>query len=118
MDLYEKTLGTDFSRTDLGYFKNKLPELLVNNLEILDDIEINEAEAGLFIVKMKGEVHMSLCSQHGFHPNTHYYLGCPICSSIACALARVTDKGVIIEKNEASTREKTTTTWYRLVEDK
>lgn len=118
MRLYEKILKTDFSRVNLNYLKNKLPELLVENLEILDDIEIIEAAAGRVAVKMKGEVHVTLCNQHKNRLKSFPSLGCPLCSSMACALARVTDKAVVIEKLEISEKEKTTETWYRLFEEK
>lgn len=118
MDLYEKRLGTDFSRTNLNYLKNKLPDLLVEDLEILDDLEINEVADGLVVAKMKGEVHMSLCNQNASHSQICSRLGCPLCSSLACALARATDKAVIIERNDVNAKEKTTETWYRFIEEK
>src|SRR3972149_3156025 len=116
MNLYEKELGIDFSKTDLKYLRSHLPKLLVEDLEILEDLEINEQDDGLIYVKMKGSVHVSLCSQFRSHPNI-FRLGCPLCSSLACALARATGKPVAIERNDVSIEGATTETWYRLIEE-
>jgi hypothetical protein len=113
MNLYEKELRTDFSKRDLNYLRNKLSKLLVENLEILEDLEINKKDDVVY-VKMKGAFHKNLCNQ--FRGNTHISrLGCPICSSIACALAKATDQAVTIERNWVSVNWNTTETWYRLI---
>ena len=115
MDLYEKELRTDFSKKDFNYLRNNLPKLLIENLEILDDLEINKQDDGLVYVKMKGAFHTSLCNQLGGYTNISR-LGCPFCSSLACALAKATDKAVTIERNNVSVDGNTTETWYRLIE--
>jgi len=40
--LFEKTLGTTFTRTDLNYLVKNMPKLIVEGLEIATDLEINE----------------------------------------------------------------------------
>lgn len=115
MNLYEKELRTDFSKRDLNYLRNNLPNLLVENLEILEDIEINKQDDEVIYVKMKGAFHTSLCNQLRGYTNISR-LGCSLCSSLACVLAKATDKAVIIERNEVSVEDKTTETWYQLIE--
>lgn len=115
MNLYEKELRTDFSKRDLNYLRNNLPNLLVENLEILEDIEINKQDDEVVYVKMKGTFHTSLCNQLRGYTNISR-LGCSLCSSLACVLAKATDKAVIIERNEVSVEDKTTETWYQLIE--
>jgi hypothetical protein len=115
LHLFEKELRTDFSKRDLDYLRNNLPKLLIENLEILENIEINEQDDGLVYVKMKGAFHTSLCNQLRGYTNISR-LGCPLCSSLACALAKATNKAVIIERNNISVDENTTETWYHLIE--
>ena len=115
MNLYEKELKIDFSKRDIDYLRSNLPKLLVENLEILEDLEINKQDDGLVYVKMKGAFHTSLCNQLKGYTNISR-LGCPLCSSLACVLAKATDKAVIIERNEVSVEDKTTETWYQLIE--
>ena len=118
MDLYEKRMGSEFTGMNLSKLLSKLPELIVEDLDILDDLEINQSGDGLIVAKMKGEVHMNLFSQCESSTKLCATLGCPLCSSLACSLARATDKAVVIEKNEAHLKEKTIETWYRLIEEK
>jgi len=116
LTLYEKELGTDLSKANLSYLRNKLPKLLVENLEILEDLEINEQDDKIY-VKMNGSVYEDLCNNLRNNTDICSRLGCPLCSSIACALAKVTGKAVAIERTELSTDRKTVETWYSLIED-
>jgi hypothetical protein len=114
MNLYEKELRKDFSKRDLNYLTNKLPKALIENLEILEDIEIKKQDEDIVYVKMKGTFHAGLCKQfRGYRGIAR--LGCPICSSLACALVKATDEAVTIKSNYISIDEKTTETWYQLI---
>ena len=115
LTLYEKRLGKDLSKTDIDSLETNLSKLLIEDLELFEDLEIDRHGERVH-VKTRGSIHESLCSQVRKRTNICSRLGCPICSSIACALAKVTGKAVIIERNEISTDGKTIETWYRLVE--
>jgi hypothetical protein len=65
---------------------------------------------------MKGSILEDLYNYLKSNTSTYYSLGCPLCSSIACAIAKATDKAVVIDKEEHSTDGKKIETWYRLVE--
>lgn len=116
LTLYEKELGTDLSKVNLDYLRINLPKLLIEDLELLEDLEISAHKDSVH-VKMMGSVYESLCSQVRNHTNICSRLGCPLCSSIACALAKATGKAVVIERNELSTDGKTVETWYQLIKD-
>jgi hypothetical protein len=113
LTLYEKELGKDLSRVNLSYLESNLPKLLVENLEILEDLEINEQNDKVH-GKMKGSVYQDLCSHARNLTNICSRLGCPLCSSIVCTLAKATGKAVVIEKCELSNDEKIVEIWYHL----
>src|SRR4030042_3355227 len=104
LNLYEKKLGLDFSKTNLNDLKNRLHKLLIEDLEILDSLEIDYKENRVH-VKMMLSAFKGLCSQ--LNSNICSRLGCPLCSSIACAFAKVTGKAVIIEEDKLSPDGKT-----------
>jgi hypothetical protein len=113
LNLYEKKLGLDFSRTNLNELKNNLHKLLIEDLEILDSLEIDYEENRVH-VKMMLSAFKGLCNQLNF--NICSRLGCPLCSSIAGALAKVTGKAVIIEEDNLSPDGKTVEVWYRFIQ--
>lgn len=114
LTLYEEKLGTDLSKTNLNYLKNNLPKLLIEDLEILEDLEIEE-QGDKVHVKMRLSAYKGLCSQVRKQTDICSRLGCPLCSSIAGALAKATDKAVVIERNEVSSEGKTVEKWYSLM---
>jgi hypothetical protein len=98
--LFEKELRTDFSKVDMNYIKNKLPRLLIEGLEIAEDFRI-EVEENLVRVSFIGSIFYEFCSQIRRLPQfSCESVGCPLCSSIACLLATVTNRPVIIERTE------------------
>lgn len=114
LTLYEEKLGTNLSKIDFDYLKNSLPKLLIEDLELLEDLEI-EKQHDVIHVKMKLSAYKDLCRQVRKHTSICSHFGCPLCSSIACALAKSMGKAVILEKNEVTTDGKTIRMWYRLI---
>jgi len=115
-NLFEKEMGTDFIRTDLQELQDILPSLFVENLEIAQDLEFN-MEDNLVNVKITDSVYKNFCKQAQKLSNICNSIGCPLCSSIACALTRATGKPVVIEKSEYSENDKTINVQYRVLEE-
>lgn len=114
VNLFEEKLGTNLFKTDLDFLQTNLPRLLIDDLELLKDIKIN-IHSNMVQVRMTRSVYSNLCGEVKKLTNICTRLGCPLCSAIACALARVTGRPVTIEKNEFHP-DKTIETWYRLME--
>jgi len=114
--LFEKELGTSFTKTDINYIQNNLPKLLIEDLEIAEDVEI-EAMGDLITVKITKHIFNEICEETRKLPKTHEALGCPLTSAIACALAKATGKPITIEKEEQGEDGKTTKIQYRIMED-
>ena len=115
-NLYEEELGREFAGADLAYLQNNLPALFIEGLEIAEDIEIN-IENDTIHVKIEGSAYADICRElRDTAPEICMSIGCPLCSSIALALTRVTDKPIIIEKTERSEDGETVEVYYRILE--
>ena len=114
VNLYEKELGKDFAKVNLSYLQNNLPKLFIEDLEIAEDLEIN-VEGDMIQVKITGSIYEDFCKEARKLPNICGSLGCPLCSSIACALTRATGKPVIIEKIPHSKDDETIQSYYRII---
>jgi hypothetical protein len=113
--LFEKELGTTFTRTDLNYLQSNLPKLLIEDLEIAETTDI-KTEKNTVTITITNHIFNEVCQETRKLPRIHESIGCILCSGIACALAKATGKPVIIEKEEQSQNEKTTKIQYRILE--
>jgi len=115
-NLFEKELGTNFARTDLAYLQRNMPKLFIENLEIAQDLQI-EKENNIVSVTIVDSVYKDFCSEARKLQNICGSIGCPLCSAIACALARATGKTINIEKDETSEDNKTINIQYKILEE-
>lgn len=112
---FENELGKDFAKADLKYLQSSLPKLFVEDLEIAEDLEI-EIEDNTFRVKIVNSVYRDLCSKARKFSSICGSVGCPLCSAIACALARATGKPVVIAEDNSSEDCKTVDIQYMMLE--
>jgi len=100
--LFERTLGTSFTRTDLRYLQQKLPRLFIEDLEIAENLEIEarDSKEG----EMNDTIHVRITDSlfkdlyKAAENRSHIgVVGCPICSALACALTKATGKPITIE---------------------
>jgi len=115
-NLYEDELGTDFATVNLEYLQSNLPKLFVKGLEIAEDLEMNINKNAIH-VKIVNSTYKGFCKEARKLSNVCSSIGCPLCSSIACALTRVTGKPIIIEKASLSTDDYTIEASYRIIEE-
>ena len=119
--LLEKSLGTTFIRTDLKNLQQNLPRLFIENLEIAENLEIRAEDD----MTKSTTIHAKITKP--FYADTFKEaeepsqltgsIGGPICSAIACALAKATGKPITIDKEEQSQDGKTTRIQYHMVEE-
>ena len=114
--LFEKELGTSFTKTDLNYIQNNLPKLLIEEMEIAENVEV-EIKDNLITVEIANHIFSEICEETRKLPKTHEAIGCTLSSAIACALAKATGKPIVIENEELSEDGKTTKIQYRILED-
>ena len=95
-DLFEDELGIGFRDSTLETFQDDLQELLVQNLEIARDVEI-EIKGNEIHVILYESIYNNFCQKiRRDIKSPCQSFACPLCSSIACALTRITANPVII----------------------
>jgi len=116
VNLFESELGTSFAKVDINYLQNNLPKLFIEGLEIAEDLEINVLGNAIH-VKITESIYKDFCNEvRRLSSDVCNRVGCPLCSSIACALTRATGNPVIIETNQPSTDGKVIEASYRILE--
>jgi hypothetical protein len=114
--LFEETLGTSFARVNLQQIEQKMPKLLIEDLEIAQNVQIETLNTAIH-VKIENSIYKDMCQKAKKFSNTCSLLGCPLCSAIASALAKATGKPVMIEKNQMSEDSQTIDIEYHLLEE-
>jgi len=94
VQLFEKTLETNFNRTDLKYLQQNLPRLIVEDLEVAEIFEM-AIDRNIVRIRIAGSVFSNLKPQ-AEKPDVWSLFGSPLTSAIACSLARATGKPVMI----------------------
>lgn len=113
--LFEKQLDTNFTKNDLKYLTQNIPEVIIEDLEIAENIEI-ETENNRIKTKITNSTFKEAHKENNKLSNTHLYVGCPLSSAIACALAKATGKPITIENIESSEDGKIIETTYQILE--
>jgi uncharacterized membrane protein len=113
--LFEKELGTSFTKTDLQYLGEMLPGLLVEDMEIVEKMGFS-TENNTITIEMTNHIFRDVCEETKKHPRLYESIGCPLCSAVACALAKATGKPIVVDKEEQSQGGKTTRIRYHTLE--
>jgi len=111
-NLFEEEIEINFAKVDLKYLQDNLPKLFVEGLEIAKDFEMR-IQGNIIHVKMTETIYKDVCNEIRKLPNICSSFGCPLCSSIACALARSSGEPVVIEKIELSADGEIIEAYYR-----
>ena len=116
-NLFEDELGTDFNNVDLNYLQTSLPKLFIDGLEIAEDFEMNK-RGNTIHIKIWNSIYKDFCGKaRKLSKNSCSSFACPLCSSIACALTRITGKPVIIKKSKVSLRGEKIEVYYQIIEE-
>ena len=115
-NLYERELGKDFTKVDLLYLHQNLPQLFVEDLEMADDLQMT-IEGNLIQVRITGSVFKDFCSEAMKLSHICGSIGCHLCSSIAIALTRASGKPITIEETDVSEDRKVIEVHYKILEE-
>jgi len=115
-NLFERELGTSFAKVDVEYLMRNLPKVFVEALEIAEDFEFS-VEGDRVHVRIEGSVYKDLCEEVRKLSGVCGSFGCPLCSSIACALSRASGRAVVIDWAEFQRDGKVMDIYYRLLEE-
>lgn len=113
--LYEKTIGTSFTKKDLKYVQSNLPRILIEDLELVETAAF-QTQNDKVVLEITGSILDMICEQTRKQPLTHETLGCLFSSSIACVLAKASGQPVVIENEEKSKNDNTTRIEYQIIE--
>jgi hypothetical protein len=128
--LFEATLGTSFTRTDLDYLQKNMPRLMVESLEIATNLEIvletakpaepakDPAPQGgegrdRIRVRITDSIYEETSRETDKMTRIHGSIGSPLTSAIACAIARSTGKPTIITEENTTDEGKTREAEYQ-----
>jgi hypothetical protein len=111
---FEKELRVDITKIGLGELCESLPQLILENFQLVKEIEMKTEEDQVHL-KIFDSVYKNLYSVEGNLKSVHF-LGCPIVSAIACLIAKATGKIVTIHKDRVSPEGQTIEVWYGFVE--
>jgi hypothetical protein len=114
--LFEKTLNTNFTKTDLPYVQQNLSKLFVEDLEIAEDAQL-ENRNNTIQITLKNTVFKDTSKETQKLSDTTRSLGSPLSSAIACMLTKATGKPIKINKEETSQDNKTLTIEYHILEE-
>jgi hypothetical protein len=103
--LLEKELNTSFTKVDFTYLKLHLPEIIIGELQIVDNIKL-DLVGNLVTVEVTGSIFNEICRQAGKQPRSHAQVGCLLSSTFACVLAKAIGKPIVIQ-NETRNKKNT-----------
>jgi len=132
--LLEQTLGTSFTKVKLENLQKNLSKLFIEDLEIAEDLEIQtkptevaqKVADSISIIQLKNDtiqvkitnsIYDGVCKEARTLTHICGSIGCPICSAIACAIAKASGKPVTIEKTESTEDGKVIEAYYRIIEE-
>jgi len=108
----ERELKKDLAKLKLTDLREALPPLIVESLGLAKEMEMNIKDNHVYI-KIFDSIYKNLYVAEENLKSVHF-LGCPLISAIACALAKVSGKTVTIQGIKVSTDRQTTEVWYSM----
>ena len=132
--LLEQTLGTSFTKVKLENLQKNLSKLFIEDLEIAENLEIQtkpsiadkkltdsvsliQSKNDTIQIKITNSIYDGVCKEARKLTHICGSIGCPICSAIACAIAKASGKPVTIEKTESTEDGKVIEAYYRIIEE-
>ncbi len=116
-NLFEDELGVEFIEVDMDFLHKSLPKLFIEGLEMVEDIKMKK-RGNTVRFRIWNSTYKDLCSKVRKHTKKGCdSFACPLCSSIACTLARVTGKPVIIQRSKVSSNGEKLGIEYQIIEE-
>jgi hypothetical protein len=100
-NLFERELGVKFTEWSLEKMTERLPKLLIENLEMVQDCTITR-EGDRVNFRFVESVFSEFCAILKGSTKVCSSLGCPMCSAMACVLAQVTHRPVRFDEDKYS----------------
>lgn len=111
----EKEVKMDFAKMELSDLCEKLPQLILENFQLAREVEM-ESEDNQVRLNITNSIYKSLYSVDKDLKSLHF-LGSPLVSAIACAIAKTTGRILMIEKELVSPDGERIQVLYRFIGD-
>jgi len=111
-NLMEKRTNLDFHNLDLNSITEILPSIIAHDLEMTHEFKISRKENEVH-TEAREPICRDLCKEVSNMQYLCSNVGCPLSSSIACILTRVTNKPITIER--CITRNNTIETSFQIL---
>jgi len=111
---FEKELRADTSKIELDALLESLPQIITENLHLAKEVEMKTKKNQVYL-RVYDSLYRNLYSKEEELKSVHF-LGCPLTSAVACAIAKSTGRTVTIQKDKVSPDSQIVEVWYRLTE--
>lgn len=111
---FEKELRTDITKIALSELCESLPQLILENFQLAKEIEMKLQENQIYL-KVFDSIYKNLYAAEENLKSAHF-LGCPLVSAIACAIAKNTGKIVMIQEDNVSPDAQIIEVWYHILQ--
>jgi len=108
---FEKELRKEMTKLELNELCESLPQLILENFQLAKEIEM-KTEKNQVHLRIIDSIYKNLYSREKNLKSVHF-LGCPLVSAIACAIAKATGKIVTLHRDSISLDGQTIEVWYR-----
>ena len=113
---FERELGSVFIKIGIEDLQFILPKLLVEKLELAQNLEVL-VQRNIVTMKITGSIFTDICIETDFTPKSHKQIGCVFSSALACVLAKVSGKPVLIQNETLIQEEKTLSLDFLLLDN-
>ncbi len=114
-ELFERKLGKSFTEIGLKDLAQKIPKLLVEDLEIAGDLEIR-ITGETIQVRVTDSIFRNVYREKDKLPVTFNKLSDPLCSAVACAFTKSTGRPLAIEGFQVTSNGRFAEANFRLLE--
>ena len=112
-NLYEQELGTQFMDIDLYDLPEKISKIITEDLEIAKTFYM-DFESNVITIHVTDHIYQDLCSPSREAKSA---LCCPLCSSIAIALARTLNTPITVENLQLPRQDGSLVVRYKSIEE-
>lgn len=113
VEQFEKELRQNFTTIGLEDLYEILPKIIAEDLQLAKEVAM-ETEKNLIHLKIVGSIYKALCYEADLQ--SVRFLGSPLVSAVACAIAKTTGKPVTIQESEINPVTETMDVHYRIIE--
>ena len=114
--LFEEELGFSFTKIDLNQIQNRLPKILVEDMELAENAQV-QIQGNTVILEITGSIFNEICHKPIPNQKPTNKSAVFLSSAIACTLAKATGKPLTIQNETRNQETKTTHIEYQILED-